>query len=223
MTELRTLDTEYGEDYFESLDGGLGYQDSTMWEDIAHCVKEITGYDRAARKDVSGGMSLIDWGCAKGYLVKHLRRRGYEAWGLDVSEYAISNGAEEVKDHLRVFDMTDHRFGTQWESGYFDVATCFETMEHIPHVRAENGEFKTGIAIKHMYDNLKPGGRLVMTICTEDQPGWDSDPTHVTIRSHDFWRVLFESYGFVYDASAVLHLTRFWLFEFHNGVFVFRK
>lgn len=224
MPDMRTTDLNYGEDYFETLDGGLGYQDSTMWEDIAHAVKEVTGYDWVNAQDVSGGMSLLDWGCAKGYLVKHLRRRGYEAWGLDISEYAISHGAPEVADHLRVFDMTDPGFGTQWEPGYFDVATCFETMEHIPHVMDKgNGRYPTVNAIVHMRDNLKPGGKLIMTICTEDQPGWDTDPTHVTIKPYDFWRELFEGNGFEYDDATVEHLTKFWLFAYHKGVYAFTR
>lgn len=61
----------------------------------------------------------------------------------------------EVADHLRVFDMTDPHTGTQWDPGYFDVATCFETMEHIPHVMDEgNGRYPTVNAIVHMRDNL---------------------------------------------------------------------
>lgn len=86
----RTTDLDYGEDH----------RDARRWtwlpglhhvEDIAHAVKEVTGYDWVNAQDVSGGMSLLDWGCADGYLVKHLRRRGDEAWGLDISEYAISH------------------------------------------------------------------------------------------------------------------------------------
>lgn len=221
---MRTADLNYGEDYFETLDNGLGYNDSTMWEDIAHAVKEVTGYDHTNRRDISSTLTLLDWGCAKGYLVRHLRRRGYDAWGLDISEYAIAHAPEDVADHVRVFDMTNPHVGTQWDPGYFDVATCFETMEHIPHVmNPENGHYPTIDAISHMHQNLKPGGKLIMTICTENQPGWDTDPTHVTIESHGFWRKMFEDAGFKYEDSMVEHLTSFWLFAYHHGVFAFTR
>ena len=40
---------------------------------------------------------VLDVGCAKGFLVEALRDRGVEAFGIDVSEYAIG----EVRPDIR--------------------------------------------------------------------------------------------------------------------------
>ena len=40
--------------------------------------------------------SVLDAGCAMGFLVEALRERGVEAWGVDISEYAISKVHESV-------------------------------------------------------------------------------------------------------------------------------
>ena len=38
-----------------------------------------------------GPASALDVGCAMGFLVEALRRRGVDAFGIDVSEYAIAH------------------------------------------------------------------------------------------------------------------------------------
>lgn len=217
---MRTDDLNYGYDYFETLDGGDGYQDSPMWEDIAHTVKETFGVDRRGRpwKDQSGQINVVDVGCAKGFLVRHLRRRGFDAWGLDISEYAIGAAPDDVKTYLRQFDLTKpdlSHFGAQ----EFRLALCIETMEHIPEPQVQ-------VALRHIYTLLKNHGRALFTICTDKQPGWDSDPTHVTIKPRSWWIEQLTAAGFVeeeQDTWAYGFLRQHWLFAEHDGVFAVRR
>lgn len=214
---MRTDDVHYGHDYFETLDGGQGYQDSTMWEDIAHTVKEVMAIDRAGGHDMSAQLNLIDVGCAKGYLVRHLRRRGFDAWGVDFADYALQTAPEDTMEYLRWFDLTgvDHSF---FGPEAFWIATCFETMEHIPEEFVQR-------ALTHVRNLLRSGGhgRVLFTICTDKQPDWASDPTHVTIRPREWWEEQLDDAGFAYttkDAWMEKEFRRFWLFSQHDGVFV---
>ncbi|MDD9370982.1 MAG: methyltransferase domain-containing protein, partial [Acidimicrobiales bacterium] len=50
---------------------------------------------------------VLDAGCAKGFLVQQLRARGVEAFGIDISEYAISEVDDEVQDHCLVASLTN--------------------------------------------------------------------------------------------------------------------
>ncbi len=43
---------------------------------------------------------ILDFGCARGYLVKAFRQLGYSAYGYDVSEWALENSDPEVYHHL---------------------------------------------------------------------------------------------------------------------------
>jgi len=43
---------------------------------------------------------VVDFGCAKGYLVKALRELGYDAHGFDTSEYAITHADEAVREYV---------------------------------------------------------------------------------------------------------------------------
>src|SRR5437867_12330579 len=45
---------------------------------------------------------VLDAGCAKGFLVESLRDRGIEAFGIDISEYAISEVRPDIRPYCRV-------------------------------------------------------------------------------------------------------------------------
>lgn len=54
----------------------------------------------AAHLGIEIGHSVFDFGCARGYLVRALRELGYDAFGYDVSEWAITNADEKVAKYL---------------------------------------------------------------------------------------------------------------------------
>lgn len=54
-------------------------------------------------------------GCAKGFLVRHLRQLGVDAWGIDVSHYAIEAAPEEVRPFCRVCRVEDLEPGQRYE------------------------------------------------------------------------------------------------------------
>src|SRR5437870_13556529 len=50
---------------------------------------------------------VLDVGCAKGFLVECLRDRGVEAYGFDISEYAISQVRRDVRPYCKVASVAD--------------------------------------------------------------------------------------------------------------------
>ena len=61
---------------------------------------------------IKDGDTVLDFGAARGYLVKALRMRGVEAYGCDSSEWAVQNCDEGVKQwmtqDLGQIGMVDH-------------------------------------------------------------------------------------------------------------------
>lgn len=212
---MRTNDRSYGRDYFETLDNGDGYNDSTMWEDLAHTIKEVFAISLNPGADHSAELHVVDVGCAKGYLVRHLRRRGFDAWGVDISQYAIDNAPDDTANWLRIYDITSKDpsfFGNE----AFNMAVCFETMEHIPEPQVD-------LALSNIRRLVEPGSNVLFTICTDKQPGWDSDPTHVTIKPRGWWLDRLVAAGFGISPFGRIcqdRLRQFWLFSQHDGVFV---
>lgn len=45
---------------------------------------------------IKRGQRVLDYGCAKGYMVKALRWLGREAYGCDISDYALDNSDPEI-------------------------------------------------------------------------------------------------------------------------------
>ena len=85
----------YSEDYFErGLETGLSFYQNYRWIPeltipMAMTMIDYLGLTREHR--------ILDFGCAKGFLVKALRMLYRQAWGIDISQYAIDNCDPEVK------------------------------------------------------------------------------------------------------------------------------
>ncbi|MFN3705667.1 MAG: class I SAM-dependent methyltransferase [Thermoflexales bacterium] len=75
--------------------------------------------------------TVLDAECAMGFLVEALRERGVEAWGVDISPYAISQVHPSIREFCRVGSIAE-----PFERRY-DLIVCIEVLEHMP---AEEGE-----------------------------------------------------------------------------------
>jgi SAM-dependent methyltransferase len=93
---LIDLSREYGADYFDgSRDVGYGgYRYDGRWVPVAR--------DIIAHYDLKPGDRVLDVGCAKGFLVKDLLAEGIDAYGVDVSHYALLNCEPEVVGRLQI-------------------------------------------------------------------------------------------------------------------------
>jgi len=211
----RTEDLTYGEDYWKTLDGGVGYTDSPLWEDLAHIIKELFGVNHYTGQDISHSICMADVGCAMGYLVRHLRRRGIETWGFDISEYALEHAPEDMKEHLHLWDASfvDAPY-IGWQS--VDRLVCLETLEHIPEDVSER-------TLRNLFKFVKKGGMALFTICVDENPGWDSDPTHVNIKSREWWSEMISRVGWTHSPEQTAFVQQFHFFKNHKGVFVVQK
>lgn len=92
------LARRYGREYFDgSRDTGYGgYVYDGRWIPVAHDIVEHFG--------LSAGSRVLDVGAAKGFLVKDLAIAcpGLEAFGLDVSAYALAHCEPEVAGRLHL-------------------------------------------------------------------------------------------------------------------------
>ena len=118
---------------------------------------------------------VLDVGSGLGYLTYAIRRRGYDATGLDISPRAVEQaiqlyGGSFICDDLKSFSLR-HR-------GDYQVVVMAEVSEHIPDVVD---------VLRAGAECLAPGGDLVVT--TPDiralPPGaiWVSDPPPVHLWS----------------------------------------
>ena len=70
-------------------------------------------------------------GCGWGFLVDELRNKNIEAWGADLSEYAIRKAHTEVPDSYRHIEKADGRNARHLQRvgpGYFDLAVTEDVL-----------------------------------------------------------------------------------------------
>lgn len=70
----------------------------------------------------------LDVGCATGFVVEALRELGLDAWGTDISHYAIDRPAQGARGFLQWGDLMA---GLPYADGQFELLTCLETLEHM--------------------------------------------------------------------------------------------
>jgi SAM-dependent methyltransferase len=139
-----------------------------------------------------GPRSVLDAGCGMGFLVEALRERGVEAYGVDVSEYAIGQVHESVRDYCWTGSITDP-FPAR-----YDLITCIEVLEHLPGDRG-------GAAIENLC-------RHCGDVLFSSTPNDFEEPTHANVRPPEYWVEEFGRRGFFrdvdFDASFVTPWAR---------------
>lgn len=135
------ISREYGCEYFDgSRDTGYGgYRYDGRWVPIAEDIIEHFG--------LKPGDRVLDLGCAKGFLVKDLREvcPGLEAFGLDISEYALMHCEPEVIGRLHLGNCVKLPFP---DNSF--AATIAINVVH-------NLEREECIAAVHEIERLSPG------------------------------------------------------------------
>lgn len=76
--------------------------------------------------DIKDGERVLDVGCARGFYVHALRLLGVDAFGYDISEWAIQNCHPEVSRFVSNY-LDGVKVG-----GFFDVVYSKDCFEHIP-------------------------------------------------------------------------------------------
>lgn len=69
------------------------------------------------------GSTVLDFGCARGFVVRAFREIGMEAYGVDISKWAIENCDPEIKRYV----------STDFNSLLYDYIISKDVWEHIPY------------------------------------------------------------------------------------------
>jgi SAM-dependent methyltransferase len=177
------VESFYNKDYYESgPQSGKSLYQNFRW--IPELTIPLAHHLLLHLKD-SSDATYLDFGCAKGFLVHALRLLGANAFGVDISEYAISQCKKETTAHLKVikpFEQID----------LFDHVICKDILEHIPYDSIDkqlkiisNGTAKSCLSIIP----LGKDGRYII-------PAYELDKSHFIRESQDWWVRKFQNSGF---------------------------
>lgn len=163
----------YDKDYYDHHLGDVPY---------ARTEVKIQNHFRTAAANLVSRYSpkrVLDVGCAKGFLVEHLRDLGIDAFGIDNSEYAISEVRGDIKEFCQIRSSLDPI------TEKYDLVTCIEVAEHLHEHDAET---------------------LIKNLCScTDQVIFSSTPldyaeeSHINIQPREYWVEQFARNGFYPD------------------------
>ena len=122
--EERSIARLFGKEFFDGDRrhgyGGFSYN-PRFWEPV---IPDFINYYQ-----LNANSKILDIGCAKGFMLYDFMRMLKEAEfnGVDVSEYAIQNCLEEVKDFVSVANVKDLPF----PDNTFDLVICINTIHNL--------------------------------------------------------------------------------------------
>ena len=117
---------QYGEMYWDGPReyGYGGYRDDGRWHPVAR--------DIIAHFALKPRSRILDVGCGKGFLVKALLAQDMDAFGLDISLYALMHCAPEVIGRLHLGSAEQLPF----PDGSFDCVLSLNTIHNFPQQKA---------------------------------------------------------------------------------------
>jgi len=202
------MKNSYNEDYYErGIELGISGYSNYRW------IPDLTiplAFRLIEVLNITEGDAVLDFGCAKGYLVKALRMLHRQAFGYDTSVYAIQNAPPDIKDHLV------HKLG----SYIYDWVIAKDVLEHINYDQLDLTLSKLKGISKGVFCiiPLAENGKYII-------PSYELDKTHIIREDIDWWTEQFKKNGFkphtvAYKMKNIKENYAKW--EKGNGFFILR-
>jgi len=171
----------FDEDYYErGLETGKSCYQNYTWLPELTIAMTMTLIDFLG---IKRGQKVLDFGCAKGYVVKALRLLHREAYGCDISKYAIENVDESVKKYCK-----------EEPQGRFEYIIAKDVFEHILIEDLR-------ITLKFL-SQISPKMFVIVPLGSNSKYNSsknDLDITHVICNNEVWWKDLFEVNWYVDD------------------------
>jgi SAM-dependent methyltransferase len=161
-----------------------------------HWLKFFSGIADRIVTDIAP-KTAIDAGCAMGLLVEALRERGVEAWGVDVSPFAIQRVPDSVQRFCRQASIVEP-FPQR-----ADLIVCIEVMEHMPPAEAD-------AAIANLCAHTDD-------VLFSSSPNDHREPTHVNVRPAEDWAEQFARHRFFRDPEFDATFVTPWAARFRRS------
>jgi SAM-dependent methyltransferase len=184
----RAIARQFGREFFDGDRnqgyGGFKYM-SRFWQPVVPTFKDYW--------QLTGSSSLLDVGCAKGFMLHDLKELipSITVKGVDISQYAIDQAMDDIKSHVQVANATHLPFADK----SFDVVISINTVHNL-----ERGE--CGLALQEIERVSRGKSFITVDAYRNDEEkermyAWNL--TAKTIMSVDEWIAFFKEVGYTGD------------------------
>ena len=121
--KMISISKKFSYEYFDGdrKYGYGGYINDGRWKEVA---KKIINY-----YSLKENSKILDVGCAKGFLVNEFNLLRMDAYGIDISEYALSKAEGEFKNKLSICNAKKINF----PDNFFDLVISFNTIHNLAY------------------------------------------------------------------------------------------
>ena len=186
------LAKQWGFDYWDGdrkiCYGGYRYMEG-RWEKVARAMAEHYG--------IKPGDKILDVGCGKGFLLFDFTKvvTGVEVYGLDISEYAIENSKEEIKDRLQVgnairLPFEDHSFDFVYSITTLHNLHCYDLDKALREIERV-GKMNKYICVESYRNEVEKANLLYWQVTCE------------AFNTPDEWDWWFKQTGYTGDHSFI--------------------
>lgn len=112
------------------------------------------------------GKTVLDVGCGGGILADSMARKGATVTGIDLSTKALKvaqlHALEAQTPNVSYREISAEGLAAE-QAGQFDVVTCMEMLEHVPH---------PALVVQACSDLVKPGGWVFFSTINRNPKAW---------------------------------------------------
>ncbi len=198
----------YDADYFErGKQSGKGWLENYHWMP-RRSFREGLAY--IGHLGLDKRSYVLDFGCAKGFIVKALRELEIKADGCDISSYALSFAPKGC------WNCTNPKSWQEHSNMYTHIA-CKDVLEHLTVQQLHTTFQNLALVAPIMMCVIPMGDNGVYRI-----PEYHTEISHLVIENESWWKKLFEEVGWSVkkDTNHVPGLKDNWM-QVPNGNHVF--
>jgi SAM-dependent methyltransferase len=186
--EDRKIAREFGKEFFDGERktgyGGFNYH-PRFWQPVVPTFKKFYG--------LTQDHSVLDVGCAKGFMLYDFQQiiPRIKVKGIDISQYAIENALESIKECVQVGDARKLDF----EDNSFDLVISITTLHNFE-------EEECAIALQEIERVSRGKSFITVDAYRNEQEkammyAWNL--TAKTIKHVDEWKAFFKRVGYTGD------------------------
>ena len=186
--DVRRVARQFGQEFFDG-DRQYGYGGfkyfSRFWQPVIPTFQK--------HFDLTSSSSLLDVGCAKGFMLYDLEQLipGISVSGVDVSDYAIEHAMEDVQSNVQVADARNLPFA----DNSFDIVISINTIHNLERDDCAK-------ALREIERVSRKGSFITVDAYRDDEEkermfAWNL--TAKTIMSVDEWVAFFDEVGYTGD------------------------
>jgi GT2 family glycosyltransferase/SAM-dependent methyltransferase len=207
---ITDFNVPYDNSYFKTND----YHEIMLKERFVCGVKEkplvVTLVDMIEHSSlISRGEKILDIGCAYGFVVNELVKRGYDAYGIDLSSECVENSPQEIRNRLSIGNAVVYNYVENYK-----VILLANIFEHLSITESEL-----------LIEKLSHHTELIFAIINKSP----HDDTHINIRTNYEWIKSFKKYGFIFETNKTGKARYYYKSttgkseDWHKDVLIFSK